>query len=127
VISFLAAATTFIPRSAPIDRTPEPISPALVWTLILTALVIATLALLVLQLIARDRRAHGPALRRICQSLRIGPQDYRLLLRMAKTLEDAHPGSLILSDGCFDAAAERFMRRHGRKGHVFKLRRLLFD
>ncbi len=78
--------------------------PALVGGLLIAmALALATTA--IRSLILSDRRRWGPTTRRFCRALRISSPQRRLLLRVARQAGVRGEASLLLSRGCFDAAA----------------------
>lgn len=69
--------------------------------LVAGALALAVLALR--SLVRRDRRDHGPTLRRFARALGVPASERRLLRRMAHRAGVAVPAAALLSRGCFDS------------------------
>ncbi len=93
--------------------------------LICVAITLATAA--IVSLLRRDRARLGATTRRLCRAMRIGASDRRLLDRLARGMGEGPPvfaASLLVSRGCFDAAASRARARDARR--LESVRRRLF-
>ena len=97
--------------------------------ILLVAIVIAAAALAgaVVAVFRRDRRRHGPAVRRLCRGLGLRLDQRRLLQRVARAADQPHVGGVLLSRGCFDAAARRYTARRGREPRLADLRSRIFS
>ena len=80
---------------------------AIVGTLVLTWVTLVALR--------HDRRRHGPAYRDLAGTLGLDREERRLLRRVARTAGLEHAGSLLVSRGCFEAAALHYVRRFGER------------
>jgi hypothetical protein len=77
-------------------------------------------------LIQRDRARHGPAVRRLAAALGVRGEQRRLLAAMARAAGLPHPGSLLVCEGAFDAAAEKLAGRPADRAAIAHLRQTLF-
>ncbi len=91
--------------------------------LICLAITVGTTA--IVSLVRRDRARLGATTRRLCRAMRIGASDRRLLDRLARgRAGPVYTASLLVSRGCFDAAASRAATRDARR--LAAVRRRLF-
>jgi len=91
--------------------------------LICLAITLATAA--IVSLVRRDRQRLGATTRRLCRAMRIRASDRRLLERLARALAGpVYAASLLVSRGCFDAAASRATPCDARR--LTSLRRRVF-
>jgi len=89
--------------------------------LICLAITLATAA--IVSLVRRDRQRLGATTRRLCRAMRIRASDRRLLERLARGLPGpVHAASLLVSRGCFDAAASRATTRDARRSIAVRRR-----
>ena len=92
---------------------------------LMIAMALALITVSTISLVRRDRARHGPTYRRLCRALRIPVSDRRLLRRIARSIDVPCAASLLVSRGCFDAAAKRQGREVSRRlaavrGRVFE-------
>ncbi len=71
-------------------------------TLVFLAAMLATAA--IVSLVRRDRARFGPTTRRCCRAVSVGMSDRRLLEDLARIV-GVPCAALLVSRGCFDAAA----------------------
>ena len=97
--------------------------------ILLAAIVIAAAAVAAaaVALFRRDRRRHGPTVRRLCRGLGLRLDQRRLLARVARAGDLPHAGGVLLSRGCFDAAARRYAARLGPEPRLADLRSRIFS
>ncbi len=97
--------------------------------ILLAAIVIAAAAVAaaVVAVFRRDRRRHGPTVRRLCRGLGLRLDQRRLLARVARAGDQPHAGGVLLSRGCFDAAARRYAARLGPEPRLADLRSRIFS
>lgn len=96
--------------------------------ILLAAIVIAAAAAAaaVVAVFRRDRLRHGPTVRRLCRGLGLRLDQRRLLERVARAADQPHAGGVLLSRGCFDAAARRYAARLGPEPRLADLRSRIF-
>lgn len=75
----------------------------------------------------RDRRRFGSAARAMARAAGVPPLQWRLLQRLARFSSFPNTGCLLLSEGCFDVAAEAYRRRFGANRRLVLLRARLFE
>ena len=96
-------------------------------TLVVALAGAAFLAAFLVARIRRDRGRHGPTIRHLAGDLGISPREQRLLGRVARGAGLRHPGSLLISRGCFDAAVGAYAVRDGRSKRLVAIRATIFD
>jgi len=79
---------------------------------LISAVLAATVAWVMLALLRRDRRQGGALVRRLARGLGLGVTDRRLVQRVASRAGLPGASAMLLSAGCFDEAA-RHVRRDG--------------
>jgi hypothetical protein len=84
-----------------------------VWGVLIAAGLALAFAWLVVALVRRDRARHGPTVRHLARGLGLAPSTRRFLARVAAVAGQPGPGGLLISRGCFDAAAEAYVARWG--------------
>ena len=89
--------------------------------LVLLAATMATVA--IGSLVRRDRARFGPTTRRLCRGFGVGATDRKLLDSLAHGI-GVPCASLLVSRGCFDAAAGRASQGEARQ--LTAIRRRLF-
>ena len=94
--------------------------------LVLIAAGVAVGALAVLGLRGDRAATTRQAWLRLADGLRLGRTDRRLIRRVAQTTRTPSPAVLLVSQGCFDRAADQFARRHGRRRQLAAIRRKVF-
>jgi hypothetical protein len=76
--------------------------------------------------IRRDRRRHGPAARALARAIGVRSAQWHLLQRLARVADLPDSGCLLISEGCFDAAAAAYRQRFGANPRLAALRTRLF-
>lgn len=94
---------------------------------VLLVLGVGLLAWVVSSMRSQDRLRRGPAYRRLSRTLGLGRADRRLLWHMAREAGSPCPAALLISSGCFDHAARRYISRRGRSRRLTEIRRLVFE
>jgi len=100
---------------------------ATMWAVLLAGAGAAMLAWVIVAAIRRDRARQGPAVRFLARSLGLSAGQRRLLEHVARAAGLSNAGSLLISRGCFDRAAKRYMGRFGRPEDLHILRRRVFE
>jgi hypothetical protein len=91
-------------------------------SLVFLAVFVAAVA--ITSLVKRDRARFGPATRRFCHALGVGSADRRLLESRARGV-GVRCAALLISRGCFDAAAARAPADEARR--LATIRRRVFE
>ena len=106
---------------------PSGVTGGVLWSVAITAVGAAIAAWLIVGLIRRDRARQGSITRRLARSLGISPRQLRLLISVSRAAHLPNTGCLLISRGCFDAAARRYTGRFGRADRLRAIRRTVFD
>jgi hypothetical protein len=100
------------------------------WVLVLLcSLALCSLAAwIAVAIVRRDQQRHGPALRRLASGMALSRHQRRLAARLATISDHRYPATVLVSQSCFERAAEQYLAQRPYAGNaVAALRVAVFE
>lgn len=86
---------------------------------LLGSLVLCSVAAwIVVAIVRRDQQRHGPALRRLASGLGLSGPQRRLAVRLATISGHHYPATMLVSQNCFERAAEQYLAQRPHAGNA---------